>query len=111
MEDKAENIFWGAPRINIWTNGLRQVAVKLVASTPLEAKAKSSMREDLPCDDPLPKLWSISLAPGGDIVDGGPCLKDFVLLESFKLGASCCWRVKESGGDDSITHHVLCETR
>lgn len=42
------------------------------------------------------------------MVDGGPCLEDFDLLEPLQLGgASRCWRVR--GSDDS--RHVLCETR
>lgn len=68
------------------------------------------MREDLPCEEPLPKWWSINLAPGGDIVDRGPCLEDFVFVESLGLGESRCWRVQERGSGDSVTH-VLCETK
>lgn len=63
------------------------------------------MREDLPCDESLPTLWSISLAQGGDIVNGGPYLEDYALLETLQRD---CWRVR--GRRDGNTY-VLIETR
>lgn len=67
------------------------------------------MREDLPCEEPLPDLWSISLAEGGDIIGDGPRLDEFIVVEPLELGEPRCryWRVQQ--GDSEA--HVLCETR
>lgn len=119
--DAAQHEVYGVPCINF---GTKQIANGAAPSQPQHTSyyyipyhaqstcvpGRSSMREDLPCEEPLPKLWSLNLAPGGDIVDRGPCLDDFVLVESLQLGESRYWRVKERGRDDSITH-VLCETK
>lgn len=73
------------------------------------------MREDLPFEEPLPDLWSISLAVGGDLVGGGPGLEDFHVLESLQLepGKSRhrCWRVESMDECNGSSRHVLCEHR
>ncbi|CAM9392619.1 unnamed protein product [Hapterophycus canaliculatus] len=67
------------------------------------------MREDLPHEEPLPALWSISLAEGGDIIDECPRLDEFTVVQALKLGEPRCryWRVEEGDSEP----HVLCETR
>ncbi|CAM9554409.1 unnamed protein product [Scytosiphon promiscuus] len=67
------------------------------------------MREDLPCEEPLPVLWSISLTEGGDVIDEGPHLDEFTVVEALELGEPRCryWRVEEGDSEP----HVLCETR
>lgn len=78
-------------------------------------KKKKRMREDLPFEEPLPDLWSISLAVGGDLVGGGPRLEDFHVLEclQLELGRSRCryWRVEGVGAHNTSSRHVLCEHR
>lgn len=86
------------------------------------------MREDLPCEERLPKLWSISLATGGDLIDAGPRLEEFDVLEPLQLGESRrrCWRVQGKstdnqgssdttggggGGGSRGDRNVLCEFR
>lgn len=73
------------------------------------------MREDLPFEDPLPDLWSIRLAVGGDIVGGGPRLEDFHVLEALQLEVGKSrrryWRVESVDDHNSSSRHVLCEHR
>lgn len=80
------------------------------------------MREDLPCEERLPKLWAISLAEGGDLIDARPRLEEFDVVEPLHLEESRwrCWRVKDknrvkatSGGsrDGGGSRHVLSEFR
>lgn len=77
------------------------------------------MREDLPFEEPLPDLWSISLAVGGDLVGGGPRVEDFHVLESLQLELGKSrrryWRVESvderNSGSSSSRQHVLCEHR
>lgn len=73
------------------------------------------MREDLPSEEPLPDLWSISLAVGGDLVGGGPRLEDFHVLESLQLELGKSrrryWRVESVDEGNSSSRHVLCEHR
>lgn len=79
------------------------------------------MREDLPFEEPLPDLWSISLAVGGDLVGGGPRLEDFHVLQSLQLELGKSrrryWRVESVDGRNSSSSsnqhvlNVLCEHR
>ncbi|CAB1104464.1 unnamed protein product [Ectocarpus sp. CCAP 1310/34] len=68
------------------------------------------MREDLPYEEPLPALWSLSLGPGGDTIDEGPhpVLEFAVVQPLLQLGDDhALWQVEDRSGE----RHVLCETR
>lgn len=68
------------------------------------------MREDLPYEEPLPALWSLSLEPGGDTIDEGPhpVLEFAVVQPLLQLGDDhALWQVEDRSGE----RHVLCETR
>lgn len=76
--------------------------------------ATRQMREDLPYEEPLPRLWTISLATGGDLIGALPRLEEFDILQPLQFGASrCrCWRVQGNGDVHGTNdRHVLREFR